>query len=53
MLDGIPCSGGSGGDLDFVVDGGEVAVDGAGADRELISLEAGHFLDMARSSLLI
>jgi hypothetical protein len=37
VLDGITGSGGSRGDLDFVVDRREVSVDGAVADRELIS----------------
>ena len=36
VLDGIAGGGGSRGDLDFAVDGGEVVVDGAGTDEELV-----------------
>jgi hypothetical protein len=36
VLDGIAGGGAAGGDLDFAVDGGEVVVDGARADDELV-----------------
>ncbi len=36
VLDGIAGGGAAGGDLDFAVDRGQVVVDGAGADDELV-----------------